>query len=225
MLYLLHGLYGDYLNWDTRTKLEEYAANLPFLIVMPDAGNSWYTNSASVPADKFEDFVAKDLIAEIDEKYNTIQERHQRAIAGLSMGGYGAIKLALKYPDLFVFAGSLSGAFNAPQNLDELRPDFRANLLQVFGNSASPVRIDNDVFHILKSSTSTNYPYFYLACGTSDFFLPVNREFVAQLSSRKLAYEYHETPGGHTWEYWDGALKPLLTAVAGVLAHPPVLQK
>ena len=217
VLYLLHGLYGDYLNWDTRTGLENYARNLPLLIVMPDANDSWYTNSATVPQDKFEDYIAKDLISEVDENYRTIRDRHGRAIAGLSMGGYGALKLGLKYPELFVFAGSLSGALNAPQKLDTLRPDFRAKLLEVFGNQGSPQRTENDIFLLLNSSRQTPYPYLSLACGEDDFFVDANRAFVLQLSSRKLVYQYHETPGGHTWEYWDGALEPMLQAVEHVI--------
>lgn len=212
VLYLLHGLYGDYKNWDTRTGLESYAKTMSFLIVMPDADNSWYTNSASVPTDKFEDYIAKDVVSEIDAKYRTIRERRARAIAGLSMGGYGAVKLALKYPELFAFAGSLSGAFNAPRDLDQLRPDFRAKLLEVFGDASNRARRENDIFLLLK--TTHDNPYFYLACGTEDFFLVTNRDLAAQLSSQKLHYEYHETAGGHTWEYWDSALGPMLRAVA-----------
>jgi putative tributyrin esterase len=214
VLYLLHGIYGDYLNWDTRTGLENYARNLRLLIVMPDADDSWYTNSAAVAGDKFEDYIAKDLISEIDVKYPTIRARHARAIAGLSMGGYGAVKLGLKYPDMFAFVGSLSGALDAAQNLDTLRPEFRAKLLEVFGKAGSRTRTENDVFQLLDAPHETPYPYFYLACGTSDFFLDTNRAFVQQLSSRKIPYEFHETAGGHTWEYWDRALQPMLKAIA-----------
>lgn len=220
VLYLLHGLYGDYLNWDTRTHLEAYARDLPLIIVMPDADDSWYTNSATVSQDKFEDYIAKDLISEVDEHYRTIRDRHARAIAGLSMGGYGAIKLALKYPDLFVFAGSLSGALNAAQDLATLRPEFRGKLLEVFGNEGSSQRSENDVFLLLQNSSADSYPYFYLACGTDDFFVDTNRAFVLQLSSRKLAYEYHETPGGHSWEYWDTMLDPMLQALEQILNRP-----
>lgn len=219
VLYLLHGLYGDYKNWDTMTGLENYAHNLHLLIVMPAADDSWYTNSATVPGDKFEDYIAKDLISEIDERFRTIRDRHGRAIAGLSMGGYGAVKLALKFRDLFVFAGSLSGAFNAPQDLDTLRPEFRAKLLEVFGNRGSRERTENDIFVLLNASSPTEYPYFYMGCGTADFFLDTNRAFAQQLSSRNLAYEYHETPGGHTWEYWDQELQPLLRAVDHALGN------
>jgi putative tributyrin esterase len=218
VLYLLHGLYGDSLNWETRTGLKGYARNLHLLIVMPDADDSWYTNSATVPADKFEDYIAKDLISEIDEKYRTVRERRGRAVAGLSMGGYGAVKLALKHPELFAFAGSLSGAFNAAQNLDTLRPDFRTKLLEVFGNDSNPTRAKNDVFLLLNTSNQTALPYLYLACGTADFFLDANRSFTLQLSSRKIEYEYHESPGGHTWEYWDSALQAMLRAIERTLA-------
>ncbi len=215
VLYLLHGLYGDYKNWDTRTHLEQVAAAYPWLIVTPDAGDSWYTNSATKPADKFEDYIAKDLISEIDRKYRTIAEKRARAVAGLSMGGYGAIKLGFKYPNLFAFAGSLSGAFNAAQNLDDLRPEFRAKLLEVFGNSGSATRTENDVFLLLKNSPDN--PYFYVACGTSDFFLDTNRALAARLSTQKIPYEYHETPGGHAWQYWDADLTPLFQAIERTL--------
>jgi len=220
VLYLLHGLYGDYQNWDKRTGLENYVQNLRWLIVMPDADDSWYTNSA-VPADKFEDYIVKDLIAEIDGKYRTIHDGHARAIAGLSMGGYGAVKLGLKYPELFAFAGSLSGAFNAAQDLDHLRPEFRAKLLEVFGNEGSDTRAENDIFRLLNTPHQAPYPYFYIACGADDSFLDTNRALTHELSAKKLAYEYHETSGGHTWEYWDQALKPMLKAIDEQLSQHP----
>jgi putative tributyrin esterase len=212
VLYLLHGLYGDYKNWDTRTGIESYAKTMSLLIVMPDADDSWYTNSATVSRDKFEDYIFRDLVAEIDRKYRTIPEKRARAIAGLSMGGYGAVKLALKHPELFAFAASLSGAFNAAEDLDRLRPEFRAKLLEVFGDAANRTRTENDLFLLLR--TARDDPYFYLACGTEDFFLDTNRALAAQLSSQKAPYEYHETAGGHTWEYWDAALNPMLQAAA-----------
>jgi putative tributyrin esterase len=212
VLYLLHGVYGDYKNWDTRTRLEAAAESLPLLIVMPDADDSWYTNSATKPADKFEDYIAKDLISEIDGKYRTIRQKQSRAIAGLSMGGYGAVKLALKHPDLFAFAGSLSGAFNAAQNLDDLRPEFRTKLLEVFGPAGNRIRSENDIFLLLPGAHDDLY--FYLACGADDFFRETNRALAGQLSARKIRYEYHETPGGHDWGYWDSALTPMLEALA-----------
>jgi putative tributyrin esterase len=203
VLYLLHGLHGDYLNWDTRTDLEHYAQKYELIVVMPDAGDSWYTNSATIPSDKFEDYIAKDLVAEIDGKFRTLRDRHLRAIAGLSMGGYGALKIALRYPGDFAFAGSLSGALNAPQDLEDKRPEFRDQLLKVFGPPGEAVRARNNVFSLLQEASAKDLPYFYLACGSGDDFLQINRDFAAQLSSRRAPYEYHETAGGHAWDYWD----------------------
>ena len=86
-LFLLHGLYGDYKNWSTLTSLVKYARNLNLIIAMPDAGNSWYVDSATNPADRYEDYFVQDFIREIDAHYRTKPERSARAVAGLSMGG------------------------------------------------------------------------------------------------------------------------------------------
>jgi S-formylglutathione hydrolase FrmB len=220
MLYLLHGLYGDYLDWTKRTNLERYAQKYELIVVMPDAGDSWYTNSTTQPKDKFEDYIAKDLVAEIDGKFRTLRDRRSRAIAGLSMGGYGALKIALRYRGDYAFAGSLSGGLNAPQDLGDKRREFRDQLLKVFGPPGSAARADNNVFSLLRNAGAKDLPYFYLACGNGDDFLAVNRDFVAQLSSQGAPQEFHETAGGHDWDYWDRAVQDLLRAAAGVISRP-----
>lgn len=215
-LYLLHGLYGDYENWETRTNLDLYADKLEWIIAMPDAANSWYTNSATVPGDKFEDYITHDLIDEIDARYRTIRSRHSRAIAGLSMGGYGALKFALNNPDSFFFAGSLSGALNAPLDLEDTTPPFREGLEKAFGPPGDPSRSRNDLFTLLNSSDPVRLPYLYIECGSSDSFLQTNRAFAAKLATRKVAYEAHESPGEHSWEFWDAALSRMLHALERV---------
>jgi S-formylglutathione hydrolase FrmB len=217
VLYLLHGLYGDYSNWVNNTKLEQYAKPLPLIIVMPDAGDSWYTNSATLPGDKYEDYIVKDLIPEIDTHFRTIRTRAARALAGLSMGGYGAMKFALKYPEIFAFAGSLSGAFDAPLNLDSRVPEFREKLLLVFGPRDDPNRSANDLFLLLDQIDASHLPFLYVECGTEDGFLPINREFVSSLPRRKIAYEYEETPGDHSWNYWDRSVQDVLRSLTKIL--------
>ncbi|MGB9071576.1 MAG: alpha/beta hydrolase family protein [Terriglobales bacterium] len=213
VLYLLHGLYGDYRNWDTMTSLARYMAGREWIVVMPDAGNSWYANSVSQPDDRFEDFIAKDLVVEIDHRYRTIRERQGRAIAGLSMGGYGAMKFALKYPEEYSFAGSLSGALDAARDLADQVAEYHDQLIKVLGKGDNPARGENDVFALLKKTDPAQVPYLYLACGSADRFLRINREFVKELSAHKIAYEYHETSGGHDWPYWDRAVQPMLDAL------------
>lgn len=213
VLYLLHGSGGGYLDWDTRTDIEHYAEHFPLIIVMPDADDSWYTDSASNPKDKFETYIAKDLIAEIDAKYRTIQVRYSRAIAGLSMGGYAAMKFALKYPDEFIFAGSLSGAQDAGGDFEKREPQYHAKMLEIYGPEGSPTRRDNNVLLLVDHADPSHLPYLYVACGTEDFLLASNRQLVAKLSARKIPYEYHESVGAHDWDYWDRMIRKMLPVV------------
>src|SRR5581483_6227000 len=111
VLYLLHGWGGHYTDWLTRTNIADYAAQYRMIIVMPEGNDSWYIDGAAGINDKYESYILKELMPDVDKRYRTIQSRYGRAIAGLSMGGYGAIKFGLKYPATFVFAGSMSGAF------------------------------------------------------------------------------------------------------------------
>ncbi len=101
VIYLLHGLTGHFDNWTDKTKLAEYAAKYNFIIVTPEGNNGWYTDSASVPNDKYESYIIQELIPEIDKNYRTLKDKKHRVIAGLSMGGYGSIKFGLKYPEMF----------------------------------------------------------------------------------------------------------------------------
>src|SRR5437588_5377501 len=98
VLYLLHGLAGHYDNWLSKTKLKGYAAQYQMIIVMPEGNDGWYTDSATVPTDKYESYIIEELIPDVESRYRTISEREARAIAGLSMGGYGALKFGVKYP-------------------------------------------------------------------------------------------------------------------------------
>lgn len=214
VLFLLHGLYGDDQNWSTRTNLVKYTKNLHLIIAMPDAGNSWYVNSATHPAEKYEDYIVKDFIEEIDTHYRTIREGYARAIAGLSMGGYAAVKFSLKYPNLFAYAGGISAALDAPEDLDETHPEFRESLRKAFGEAGNPVRPQNDVFVLLPRTDMRGLPYFYMDCGSGDMFLDVNRKFVARLQQLKFPYEFHELQGGHTWNYWDAAIERFLYMLA-----------
>src|ERR1700733_7457047 len=113
VLYLLHGLFGAFDNWITLTGLAEYAKAYQMIIITPEGGNGWYTDSETVDDENYESYLIRELIREIDAEYRTIKERTGRAVAGLSMGGYGALKFGIKYPEVFAFTASVSGAFDA----------------------------------------------------------------------------------------------------------------
>ena len=101
VVYLLHGLTGHYTNWLEKTQLVNYAAAYDFIIVTPEGNDGWYTDSATVPRDKYESYILQELIPDVQQRYRTIEARYARAIAGLSMGGYGAIKFGLKSRSAF----------------------------------------------------------------------------------------------------------------------------
>jgi S-formylglutathione hydrolase FrmB len=141
VLYLLHGLFGHYDNWTTHTKLSDYASHYSMIIVMPEGGDAWYTDSATVPAAKYETYLIEELVPDLQRRYRTIEAREGRAIAGLSMGGYGALKFGVKYPEKFVFVASMSGAFGAASWTEAELRGFEAiwrTLSPVFGQANAP---------------------------------------------------------------------------------------
>ena len=211
-LYLLHGLAGHFENWTKLTKVVDYSADYDWIIVMPEGGDGWYTDSSTVPNDKYESYIIREIIPEIDNRFRTDAERRGRAIAGLSMGGYGAIKFGLKYPNLFSIVGSFSGALDAP--LRGPKSEFlRPSIISVFGPDDSKTRKDNDVYGIIRAMSADqikNTPFIYLDCGTEDSFFQINRDFDALLVEKKIPHEFRELPGKHEWPYWDSQIQEFL---------------
>jgi S-formylglutathione hydrolase FrmB len=218
VLYLLHGFTGDFMDWESRTHLAEYVAGLGLIVVMPDGQDSWYTNAAADPALKFEDYIVKDLVADVEQRFPVIRSRHARAIAGLSMGGYGAIKIGLKFPGTYAMAAGLSGAYFRDVDKWNERKPLYDSLLKAFGPAGHPARAENDVFALAAAADPARVPYFYLDCGTEDGLIENNRELSKVFLDRKVAYEYHEGPGAHTWPYWDGNIRRVLDVVREKLA-------
>lgn len=226
VLYLLHGLTGHYTDWTTRTNVADYAAQYRLIIVTPEGNDGWYTDSAGVPSDKYESYILNELIPDVDARYRTIQARYGRAIAGPSMGGYGAFKFALKYPDRFVFAGSMSGAFGVTGYTDKDRGAGWDTFLKLFGPLDSPTRKANDLFELTRSLSATriaSLPYLYFDCGTEDsphIFNP-NRELSNLFVEKKIPHEYRELAGNHSWAYWDQQVQEVLKIAAQKLRLPP----
>ena len=160
--YLLHGLSDDYSAWQRRTSIERYVQALPLIVVMPDGGRGWYSNAHE--GYKYEDAIIRDCIGFVDRTFHTDARREARAIGGLSMGGYGAIKLALQHPDLFVSANGHSGAygFGHAQWRNE-ESEFR----RIVGPQGSGGPLD--LWKIAADSAPENRPALRIDCGTSDF--------------------------------------------------------
>ncbi len=214
VLYLLHGLTGHYTNWTDKTKLNDYAAKHQFIIVTPEGDNGWYSDSVSTPNDKYESYIIQELIPEIDKNYRTLADREHRIIAGLSMGGYGGLKFGLKYPDKFTLVGSFSGALGAPDWTEKTAGSIAKSMDVVFGlDMAGDGRKSNDIFRLIREITPEKVqalPFIYQSCGTEDFLIANNRDFLKLLNDKKIPHAFREHPGIHDWVFWDDQVREFL---------------
>lgn len=211
VLYLLHGWNGDYNSWTKQTALMQHAAEYQIIIITPEGGNSWYTDSATVPSDQYEAYVMRELVPDVDNRFRTIADRPGRSIAGVSMGGYGALKFGFKYPEKFSLAASMSGALDATSRTDD------ASIMQTFGEPESPARKTNDLVRLAREFPTDRQallPYFYLDCGTDDPWLVFNRDLSGVLLERKIVHEYRQLPGTHLWPYWDRQVREVMSIAA-----------
>ena len=218
VLYLLHGLTGHYNDWVQRSNVADYAADYRMIVVTPEGNDSWYIN-------KYESYILDELIPDVQQRYRTIEARYGRSIAGLSMGGYGAIKFGLKSPSSFVFAASMSGAFGVTKFTEKEIPELWEESLKLFGPVGSETRLANDVFDILGKLTPArinSLPYFYFDCGTEDspLIFPYNRELAGVMFEKKIPHEYRQMPGDHSWGYWDRQIPEVLKIAAEKMRLP-----
>jgi len=199
VLYLLHGLSDDHTMWSRRTNVERYVADLPLIVVMPDGGRGFYCDAPEGFA--YETAIARDLIGYIDTVFQTQATRAGRCISGLSMGGYGAVKLALRFPELFVSAHSHSGAVDFAHGFWRDSPEFR----RIVGPEA--VGGPHDLYRLAENAAAQGatfpWPALRLDCGADDFLIEDNRSFHTHLDQLAIPHEYQEHPGAHTWDYWD----------------------
>jgi S-formylglutathione hydrolase FrmB len=246
--YYLHGAFGDETNWLTVGRLGAtldslVAAGMPeMIVVMPDGDDGFYTtwnflgdwpgcrrsrppnaepaDAYCVPWPHYDDYIARDLVQFIDRRYRTLADRRHRGIAGLSMGGFGAIFLALGYPDVFSAAASHSGLLAPARgggrgavpagrfDLDSIRASYATShwgiIAPAFGKD-SMAWVARDPAHLLqrlRASRPELVPAMYADCGAGDPFLQQNRAFRDAVLNSGGQLQYREYPGSHTWDYW-----------------------
>lgn len=264
--YYLHGLGGDETNWSEGGKLDETAdaLGLEAIVVMPDGDDGFYADSAKpvdydacmkdgaglffperkhketcVRASKYETYITKDLIAFIDTTYRTIPAREARGIAGLSMGGFGALQLGMRHPDLFVAAASHSGVdallYGGPIPYekgkvvtltdvktwgDGLGP-FGTWIRGIFGSDIANWRSYDPAALAMKLDPKTG-PALYLDCGTEDGFrLNNHMQYLHDLLlDRGIEHAYYLGPGGHDFKFWSVRVRNSLEWLRGKVAQP-----
>ncbi|MFE5317607.1 alpha/beta hydrolase [Paenibacillus sp. NPDC056579] len=206
-LYLLHGMSDDHTAWMRRTSIERYVEQLPLAVIMPAGHLGWYTDMAR-GRDYFS-FLTEELPAISERMFPLSGAREDRFIAGLSMGGYGAMKAGLLAPDKYAAAASFSGALDAVDVWDRIGPKLAGD---VFGSREQLEGGRNDLFAaataIAKSGQSC--PQLYAWCGTEDFLYDANVRFKEHAAGLGLPLTYEEGPGDHRWKYWDLCIERVL---------------
>jgi S-formylglutathione hydrolase FrmB len=204
VLYLLHGWSGNYAGWLTDApQLRAHADTYQMIIVCPDGGyDSWYIDSPVDSTVRYDTHIASEVVDAIDHYYHTIRGPQGRAIAGLSMGGHGAVLLAIRHPEVFGAAGSMAGGL-------DLRP-FRKNDWDLKGVLGDPVTQwknweDNSVVNVLSMLKGRKMPL-AIDCGVGDFFLEANRAAHTRLIELEYPHDYTERPGEHNHAYWGHAV-------------------
>ncbi len=208
-LYLLHGMSDDHTTWQRRTSIERYVSELGIAVVMPSTHLGWYTNMAH--GLRYFDFIAKELPEICRGFFPQMSDKSEdNYIAGLSMGGYGALKCALLVPENFSCAGCLSAAFDAVAfSVNDKRPLWDV----VFGEQKKIKGSENDLFHVAKrlAESGAKLPPVYIWCGTEDFLYDHNIRMRDHLIKLGYNVTYEESSGTHEWQYWDEKIQTILS--------------
>lgn len=209
VLYLLHGLSDDHTIWMRRTSIERYAAELGIAVVMPMVARSFYQDMAAGP--RYWTFVSEELPRLVRQFFPISARREDTFVAGLSMGGYGAFRLALTHPGRYAAAASLSGAVDMVQRLagGVLSPMEQAG---VFGKEAVIRETEADLFFLARRLTDSgrSAPALFQYCGNRDFLWEDNLRFRRMARKLKLPLTWRQDEGNHSWEYWDSQIRQVL---------------
>ncbi len=197
VFYLLHGLSDDYTAWLRWSNVELYVRELPLIVVLMDGDRWFYCDASHGPA--YESALVEDLVGFVDRYFPTRTEGRCRAIGGLSMGGYGALKIGLKYPEMFCSISAHSGCHAICRNKEP--KDFETAWRRIWGTKRA-IR-DNDPFRIAEQLDPRQAPAIWIDCGRDDGLLEDSRQMHEHLRKLKIKHEYHEFPGAHCWPYWD----------------------
>lgn len=209
VLYLLHGAFGDCTVWSRNTGIERYAQEHRLAVVCASVSNSLYLDMFHGP--RAMTYMLDELPAFIEHTFPVCRKRENRFIAGLSMGGYGAFRLALERPEAFACAISLSGGLDIA-GLHQVSSGPVVSPFcpeAVWGKDFEEQCKNDDLFLLMKKrkEEGARLPRFYQACGTEDFVYPMNAEAREKMKELSVDLTYRESPGEHNWDYWDPEIR------------------
>ena len=213
-LYLLHGHSDDHTAWMRWSSIEKYADGLNLAVVMPAVHLSFYNDMAYGPA--YWQFISEEVPTLVRDMFSLSAKREDNFVAGLSMGGYGAFKMALTHPERFAAAASLSGAVDIVEVVREEKDDpgnkaWQLEMRNVFGDLSKVPGSRHDLFALAKKvSKAPVRPRLFQCCGTEDGLYPQNVRFRDAVRKLPLDLTYEEGPGEHNWAYWDRMIQRVL---------------
>ena len=210
VLYLLHGLTDDQTIWQRMTSIERYVADMNIAVIMPTTGRGFYVNMKE--GYRYWDYISEELPQKMKSFFNISTEREKTFVAGLSMGGYGAMRLALGKPDKFAAAATLSGAVDMVA-LYYSRDTLHTNELErIIGTKEDLIGSDNDLFYLIENlkENGVDIPKIYSVCGKDDFLIPANQNFYNHCKKNNVDIEYYEQEGDHNWAFWDRYIQDVL---------------
>ncbi len=229
VLYLLHGFTDNETGWVQFGEVKNIADResqsvevTPMIIVMPDAGLTWYVNNHDGSV-MYEDFFINEFIPHVENTFRTRAEKQFRAVAGLSMGGYGSLIYSMKYPDTFAAAAPLSAGVSTDSSIVNMPMENWNNVYGLpFGKDREGEErltdhyLQNSVLNIVKTGNAEALKKvrYYIDCGDDDFLIKGNMELHSALLDKGVPHEFRVRDGGHTWNYWRTALPEVLKFVS-----------
>ncbi len=203
VLYLLHGLSDDNSVWTRMTSIERYALEYGIAVVMPNVNRSFYVDMKH--GLKYYTYVSEEIPFIATTYFPISSRREDSFIAGISMGGYGAFMIALRNPEKFCAAASLSGVVDLTPVFSYPDEHVQPMTKMIFGSKLEYLRTDYNLLRLIKRLKQENVilPRFFMCCGTEDFLYPINQRFKAAAQKYGLDLTYEEGPGTHEWGYWD----------------------
>ncbi len=215
-LYLLHGILGNYTDWVSGSNIQRWAEEKNLAVVMPSGDNAFYVDQKGAH-NNYGEFIGKELVEITRKMFPLSRKREDTFIAGLSMGGFGALRNGLKYHDTFGYIAALSSALvldGIEKRTDDtfMFADSRSYAESVFGNLNQVAESDINPEWIAKNlvKDDAEIPEIYMTCGTEDFLVSANRKFKDNLVNLGITVTYVEGKGSHEWDFWNWGIRNIL---------------
>lgn len=204
VLYLLHGLSDDSSIWSRYTSIERYVRGKDIAVIMPEVQRSWYCDMKN--GLRYFTYISQELPQLVHKYFGLSLERENNYIAGLSMGGFGAMKTALTYPERYAGVGSFSGAVDLEAIVNVHRADTQRiqEAVAILGPELA-IGPENDLKALVKKADPL--PKIYLSCGEEDFLYGINQEMHRYLEGLSISHGYDHRPGDHNWDFWDQSIR------------------